>query len=136
MSCRMSNLTEGGVSDIKAVDVEGLVNVVPPNGPGDKANDYCINGFAIDNYSALLAERQRSYPKWCRHSLFVKTTELIRVTQFTFCVFIFCGLLCLQCSYNHCLRVCICGRLGRNWPPLGTCFRPHCLSICQRLSPR
>ena len=63
MSCRMSNLTEGGVSDIKAVDVEGLVNVVPSNGLGDKANDYYINGFMIDNYSALLADQQRSYPK-------------------------------------------------------------------------
>ena len=65
MSCRMSNLTEGGVSDIVAADVKGLVNIVARNGPGVKAKDYCINGFAIDNCSALLAERQRSYQKWC-----------------------------------------------------------------------
>ncbi|KAJ8422968.1 hypothetical protein Cgig2_002717 [Carnegiea gigantea] len=78
MSFRLSNLTEGGVSDIVAIDVKGLVNVVPRNGPGDKAKDYCINGFTNDNYSALLAEQQRLFPKWCRHSLFAKTTELIR----------------------------------------------------------
>lgn len=97
MSCGLSNLTEGGVSDIIAIDVKGLVNVVPRNVPGDKAKEYCINGFAIDNYCALLAERQRFFPKWCRHSLFAKTTELIRPTHFTFHVFLcFCGPLCLN----------------------------------------
>ncbi|KAJ8436959.1 hypothetical protein Cgig2_018906 [Carnegiea gigantea] len=55
----LSNLTEGGVSNIVAIDVKGLVNVVPRNGPGDKVKDCCVNGFAIDNYSALLTERQR-----------------------------------------------------------------------------
>ncbi|KAJ8420052.1 hypothetical protein Cgig2_015671 [Carnegiea gigantea] len=75
--CRMlSNLTEGGVSDIVAIDVKGLVNVVPRNGPGDKAKDYCINEFAIDYYSSLLVARQRLYPKWCRQLIFAKTIEL------------------------------------------------------------
>ena len=64
MSSRLSNLTEGGVSNIVAIDVKGLVNVVRRNGPGDK-KEYCINRFAIDNYSALLAERHQSFPKWC-----------------------------------------------------------------------
>jgi len=39
----------------------------------DKAKDYCISGFTIDNYSSLLEERQRLYPKWCRWSIFAKT---------------------------------------------------------------
>ena len=57
-SCRLSNLIEGGVSDLLAIDVKGLVNVVPRNGPSDKAKYYCINGFAVDNYSSLLTARQ------------------------------------------------------------------------------
>ncbi|KAJ8429905.1 hypothetical protein Cgig2_025335 [Carnegiea gigantea] len=75
----LSNLTVGEVSNIVAIDVKGLVNVVPHNGPGDKAKEYCINGFAIGNYSALLVEQQRLFPKWCRHSLFAKTTKLTQV---------------------------------------------------------
>ncbi|KAJ8428046.1 hypothetical protein Cgig2_007623 [Carnegiea gigantea] len=63
-----------GLSDIVAIDVKGLVNVVPRNGPGDKGKDYCINGFAIDYYSSLLMARQQLYPKWCRQSIFAKAT--------------------------------------------------------------
>ncbi|KAJ8446952.1 hypothetical protein Cgig2_006580 [Carnegiea gigantea] len=74
----------GGVSNIIAINMNSLVSVVPRNGPGDKAKEYCINGFAIENYSALLAERQRMFPKWYRHSLFAKTTKLIRATHYTF----------------------------------------------------
>ncbi|KAJ8424058.1 hypothetical protein Cgig2_032150 [Carnegiea gigantea] len=62
---------------------DGLVNVVPHNGPGDKAKDYCINGFAIDNYSSPLTAWQRLHPKWCRRSLFTKTIELTRVKLVT-----------------------------------------------------
>ena len=53
-SYRLSNLTEGEVSDLVAIDVKDSVNVVARNGPGNKAKDYCINRFAIDNYSSLL----------------------------------------------------------------------------------
>ncbi|KAJ8423030.1 hypothetical protein Cgig2_021922 [Carnegiea gigantea] len=73
---RLANSTEGGVSDLVAIDVKDLVNVVPRNGPGNKAKDYCINGFAIDNYSSLIEERQPLYPKWCQQSLFARTTKL------------------------------------------------------------
>ncbi|KAJ8430119.1 hypothetical protein Cgig2_007092 [Carnegiea gigantea] len=58
----LSNLTEGGVSDVVAINVKGLLNVVPSNGASDKARDYCINGFAIDNYSSLLVTRQLLRP--------------------------------------------------------------------------
>ena len=61
MSCKLVNLSEGGVSDIVAIDVKGLVNVVPHNYAGDKAKEYCING---------LVKGQQLFPGWCRHSLF------------------------------------------------------------------
>jgi len=62
-ACRLSYLTEGRVAHLVAVDVKKLVNVVPRNGPGDNAKDYCISGFVINNYSSLLEECQHLYPK-------------------------------------------------------------------------
>jgi len=51
-ACRVQDLHEGGASYIFAVDVRGLVKIVPP-GVGDMPDKYCINGFAIDAYSEL-----------------------------------------------------------------------------------
>ena len=82
-ACKLSYLNEGRVAHLAVVDVKGLVNVVPRSGPEEKAKDYCINRFAIDNYSSLLEERQRSYPKWCQRSIFAKTTELLCYTTMT-----------------------------------------------------
>ncbi|KAJ8445624.1 hypothetical protein Cgig2_018565 [Carnegiea gigantea] len=58
-------LNEGGAQHISDVDVKGLVNLVPRNGPGDQSINYCINGFAIDYYNSLLDKQQHLFPKWC-----------------------------------------------------------------------
>ncbi|KAJ8420423.1 hypothetical protein Cgig2_012536 [Carnegiea gigantea] len=43
-------LNKGGVQHISAFHVKGLVKVLPRGDLGDKAGEYCINGFAIDHY--------------------------------------------------------------------------------------
>ena len=42
---------------ICAVDIKGLLKVVPEHGAGDKGSDYCIDRFAIDRYGELLTNR-------------------------------------------------------------------------------
>ena len=39
---------------ICAVDLRGLLKVVPEHGAGDKGSEYCIDGFAIDQYGELV----------------------------------------------------------------------------------
>ena len=46
---------------ICAVDLKGLLKVVPEYGVGDWGSNYYINGFAIDRYSKLLHDRQKLY---------------------------------------------------------------------------
>jgi len=62
-----------------AVDIKGLLKVVPEHGAGDKGSDYCIDGFAIDRYGELLTDRQQMYPDLCTPTIFVKTHQLVRV---------------------------------------------------------
>ena len=62
---------------ICAVDLRGLLKVVPAHGAGDKEGEYCIDGFAIDRYTDLLTERQRMYPDMCTRTSFVKTHQLV-----------------------------------------------------------
>jgi len=38
------------------MDIKVLLKVVPKHGTGDKASEYCIDGFAIDRYDELLIE--------------------------------------------------------------------------------
>ena len=62
---------------ICAVDIRGLLKVVPAHGAGDKEGEYCINGFAIDRYTDLLTERDRMYPDMCTRTSFAKTHQLV-----------------------------------------------------------
>jgi len=62
---------------ICAVDIKGLLKVVPKHGVGDKDNDYCIDGFAIDRYGELLTDRQQIFPDLCARTVFVKTHQLL-----------------------------------------------------------
>ena len=75
--CRVADKWCSGSTPIGAVDIRGLVKVVPKHGAGDKAFHYCINGFTIDHYSDLLTQRQHRYPTLCRTSIFVKTPQLV-----------------------------------------------------------
>ena len=84
-ACRVQYLEEGGASYISAVDVRGLVNIVPSRGAGDMPDKYCINGFAIDAYSELLRDRQRLHPRLCRSTHFVRTVELVRTSALFMC---------------------------------------------------
>ncbi|KAJ8423475.1 hypothetical protein Cgig2_013518 [Carnegiea gigantea] len=74
----IAELTEGGTEHISAFDVKGLVKGVPRGEPGDKAGEYCINGFAIDYYSTLLHEWQCAFSKRCQSSIFLKTHHLTK----------------------------------------------------------
>jgi len=65
---------------ICAVDLRGLLKVVPEHGAGDKGSEYCIDGFAIDQYGELVTERQQMHPDLCTHTIFVKTHELVSKT--------------------------------------------------------
>jgi len=64
---------------ICAVDIKGLLKVVPEHGVGDKGSHYCVDGFAIDRYGKLLTDRQEMYPALCTQTTFVKTHQLVRV---------------------------------------------------------
>jgi len=70
--------TVGGPS-ICAVDIKGLLKVVPEPGAGDKGSEYCIDGFAIDRYGELLTDRQQMYPDLCTPTIIVRTHQLVRV---------------------------------------------------------
>ena len=58
---------------ICAVDLRGLLKVVPEHGAGDKGSEYCIDGFAIDRFSDLLTQRPYMFPDMCTRTTFVKT---------------------------------------------------------------
>ena len=62
---------------ICTVDIKGLLKVVPEHGGGDKGNDYCIDGFAIDRYWELLTYCQQMFPDLCTQTVFVKTYQLV-----------------------------------------------------------
>jgi len=62
---------------ICTVDIKGLLKVVPEHGGGDKGNDYCIDGFAIDRYGELLTYCQQMFPDLCTQTVFVKTYQLV-----------------------------------------------------------
>jgi len=62
---------------ICAVDLRGLLKVVPEHGAGDKGSEYCIDGFAIDRYNDLLTQRQHIFPDICICTTFVKTHQLV-----------------------------------------------------------
>jgi len=64
---------------ICAVDIRGLLKVVPQHGAGDKGSDYCIDGFAIDRYGELLTDCHQMFPDLCTPTIFVKTHQLVRV---------------------------------------------------------
>jgi len=59
------------------VNLRGLLKVVPEHGAGDKGSEYCIDGFAIDRYSELLAQRHHMFPDICTRTTFVKTQQLV-----------------------------------------------------------
>jgi len=58
---------------ICAVNLKGLLKVVPEHSAGDKGSEYCIDGFAIDLYGELLTDRQQMFPDLCTQTIFVKT---------------------------------------------------------------
>ena len=62
---------------ICAVDLRGLLKVVPEHVAGDKGSEYCIDGFAIDRYCELLTERQQLFPESCTHTTFERTHQLV-----------------------------------------------------------
>ena len=62
---------------ICAVDLKGLLKVVPEHGAGDKVSEYCVDGFAIGRYGELLNDRQQMFPALCKQTVFVKTHPLV-----------------------------------------------------------
>jgi len=62
---------------ICAVEMKGLLKVVPEHSAGDRHSDYWINGFAIDWSGELLHDHQKLYPTLCRKIIFVKTHQLV-----------------------------------------------------------
>ena len=64
---------------ICAVDIKGLLKVVPEHSAGDKSSEYCINGFAIDRYGELPIDRQQMYPDLCTPTIIVRTYQLVCV---------------------------------------------------------
>ena len=55
---------------ICAMDLKGLLKVVPKHGTRDCGSFYCINGFAIDQYGELLHNYQELYPALYREIIF------------------------------------------------------------------
>ena len=58
---------------ICAVDIKGLLKVVPEHGIGDMGSDYCTDGFAINRYGELLTDRQQMFPALCMQTVFVNS---------------------------------------------------------------
>jgi len=88
-----------GTQSICALDMKGLVKVVPRRDPRDKAGDSCVNGFAIDHYSVLLHRRQYAHPKYCRLTIFLKTHQLVSVVRIRNTLSCFPYVRCLMESY-------------------------------------
>ena len=64
---------------ICAVDIKGLLKVVPEHDAGDKGSDYCVDEFTIDRYVKLLTDRQQLFPDFYTQTIFVKVHQLVSV---------------------------------------------------------
>jgi len=62
---------------ICAVDIRGLIKMVPEHSVGNKSFDYCINGLTINHYSYLLRQGQHRHHDWCRTSILTKEHQLV-----------------------------------------------------------
>jgi len=82
--CRERQLHAVGTQSIYAVDMKGLVKVVPHKDLRDKAEDFYINGFAIGHYSVLLHRGQCAHPKYYRLTIFLKTHQLVSYVRMTY----------------------------------------------------
>ena len=62
---------------ICAVDLKGLLKVVPEHGARDKVSEYCVDGFAIDRYGELLNDRRQMFSAFYTPTVFVKTHQRV-----------------------------------------------------------
>jgi len=62
---------------ICAVDLKRLLKVVPEHGAGDMVSEYCVDGFAIDQYGELRNDCQQMFPAFCTQTVFVKTHQRV-----------------------------------------------------------
>jgi len=63
--------------------LNGLINVVPARGTGDRTGQFCVSWFTIEMYYKLLEGQQQLYPALCHMSLFLKPNDQVCATAVT-----------------------------------------------------